>query len=113
MGSAIRFLGPLGSARWSPSRLLPPGVPIDVEHVAVLREAIDECGNASRAWEDLVPLLEGEIRRDDRRLVFVSSADQVVKQIGGAVVLRHITDLVEHEDVGRGIALQTTLGGRE
>ena len=47
-------------------RALAVGVPVDVEGDEVLGEAVDEGDDAGCAGEDVHPVLEGQIRRDDR-----------------------------------------------
>lgn len=69
----------------------------------------DEGGDAGGAREDGGPLLECEVGRDDGRPQLMAAADQVVEEIGGARVGGQVAEFVEHEQVGRGVALQATL----
>ncbi len=52
--------------------------------MTVLGEAVDEGYDAGGAGERGAPLLEAEVGRDDRRTLFVSPADDVVEDVGGA-----------------------------
>jgi hypothetical protein len=61
--------------------LLPPGVGVDVDGVAVLCEAVDEGHDTRGAGEDSAPLLEGQICGDDSRALLVTPADDVVQKI--------------------------------
>ena len=63
--------------------------------MAVLGEAIDEGDDAGGPGEDGAPLLEGEVRRDDRRDALVAATDDVVEDVGGAAVARQIAQLVD------------------
>ena len=91
--------------------LVTPRFGVDVEHVAVLGEAIDERAEARRVMEDGAPLLEREIRRDDDRLRLVPSTHDVKEKIGSAAVARHVPELVENQEIGRGVASQAPLRG--
>ena len=56
---ALRFLA--GAIGWRFALLLPPGLGLDVEGVAVLDKAVDERGYARGPWEDGAPLLEWQV----------------------------------------------------
>ena len=87
--------------------LLPPGVGVDVDDVAVLGEAVDESDDAGGAGEHGgAPLFEREVRGDDRRALLVATIDEGVEQVGGLAVARQVADLVEDQDVGRGVATE-------
>ena len=70
---------------------LSPGVAVDVEDVAVLGKAIDERDDTGGAWEDGSPLLEGEIRGDDRAHTLVAATDDAVEEIARARVTWEIS----------------------
>ena len=89
--------------------LLAPGVGVDIDGVAVLSEAVDEGDDAGGAGEDGAPLLEGEIRGDDRRAVLMAAADDVIEEVGGAVIAWEIAKLVEDEQVGGGVSAEAPL----
>src|ERR1039457_1085437 len=89
----------LGSLRGWRLGLLAPRIGIDVDDVAVLREAVDEGGEASGTWEDGAPLFVGQIGGDDGGFGFVPTRDDVVKEVGRAVVAGQIAELVADQDV--------------
>lgn len=91
--------------------LLAPGVGVDVDGVAVLGEAIDEGYDTRGAGKDGTPLLECEVGGDHRRALLVTTADDVIEEVGGAIVARQIPEFVEDQDVGSGIATETALEG--
>lgn len=76
-----------------------PGIGVDVDAMAVLRKAVDKSDDASGAWEDGAPLFESEIGSDDCRALLVATADEIVEDVGGAVVTRQISQFVEDEQV--------------
>src|ERR1700683_1058443 len=60
---------------------LSPGLAIDVDHVAVLDEAVDERRDAGRARKHRAPLSKRQVGRDDNRPRFVPPTDDVVEQV--------------------------------
>jgi len=50
--------------------------------VKVLREAINERGDACRAGEYRAPLLEGDVCGEHRGSLLVATTDDVVEQVG-------------------------------
>lgn len=70
---------------WIEPVLVAVGLTDDLESVAVLREAVDERDDAGGAREGVAPLLEREIRRDDRRALIVPAADDVVEMSAARV----------------------------
>ena len=79
---------------------MPPGLGIDVDHMAMLDEAIDEGRNASGAGKHRAPLSKRQVGRDDNRSGFVPPTDDVVEQVCRSVVARQVADLVEDEKAG-------------
>src|SRR5271170_5493269 len=84
----------------------------DVEDVAVLREAVDESDDAGGAREDGAPVLEGEVGRDDSARALVAATDDAVEQVPRASVAGEVSQLVEDEDVGCGVASNAPVDGR-
>ena len=66
--------------------LIAPRIGIDVEHVAVLGEAIDERTETRRVAEDGAPLLVGEVGGDHDCAALVPVADDAEQQVGGGAV---------------------------
>jgi hypothetical protein len=74
--------------------LVAPRIGIDVDLMAVLGEAVDECDDAGCSGEDCAPLLESEIGRDDRRALLVAPADDVEENVSGSAVAGQVTKFV-------------------
>ena len=74
---------------------LPPRIRIDVHGMTTRSKTVDESDDAGGAWKDGVPLLEREIGGDDGGLVFMPSTNDVVKQVGGAVITGEVPELIE------------------
>lgn len=81
-----------------------PGVGVDIDGMTMLGEAIDEGAQAGGVVEDGPPLLVGEVCGQDDSPSLVPAADDMKEQIGGAAVAGYITELVEDQEVRRGIA---------
>ncbi len=54
-----------------------PGFVASLNDVAVMSEAVQECGSHLRVVEHGGPFAEGQVGRDDDRGALVESADQV------------------------------------
>lgn len=92
--------------------LLPPRVRIDIDDVAVLREAVDERDDACGTRKHAAPLLERQICGDDRRALLVPPVDDRVEELGGLGVARQLAHLVENEYVRNHVAPQPALQRR-
>ena len=77
----------------------------------MLCEAIDESAEAGGILEDSAPLLVGEVGGEDDRAQLVAAADNVEEQVGGAAVAGDVAELVEDEQIGRGIPFKASFGG--
>ena len=84
--------------------LLAPGVGVDVEDVAVLSKAVDECAEAGGVAEDGGPLFVREVGGDDDRAVLVPVADDPEEQVGGVGVASEVSKLIDDEQVALGVA---------
>src|ERR1700733_2441713 len=91
--------------------LVAPGLTDDLDAMAVLGESIDERDDAGGTGERVAPLLEGEVGRDDRRALLVTTADDVVEDVGGAGVAGQVAELVKHDQIRGGVATEPTLEG--
>ena len=56
------------------------------------------------------PLLEGEVGGDDDAPGLVPATDDVEEQVGGAAVAGDVPELIEAEQIGRGVAPEAALG---
>ena len=75
--------------------LVSPGLADDLDAMAVLRETVDECDDASGTRKRSAPLLEAEVGGDDRGALLVASADDVVEDVCGSGVAGQVSELVE------------------
>ena len=50
-------------------------LPADLDEVAMVHEPVEEGSDGRRVAEHLGPVLEGPVRRDDRRRAFVAAHD--------------------------------------
>ena len=89
--------------------LLPVGVGVDVQDMAVLDEAVDQRADARGPREEGAPLLEGQIRGDDGGASQVPTGDDVVQDVGRAVVTGQIAYLVTDEQLRFGVAGELAL----
>ena len=83
-------------------------VAFDRNDLGVVREAVDEGDRAGRIGKDGVPLLEGQIRRDEDGFLLVATADNLKEEIGGVGVVGQIADFVDGEQVRPGIGAEAT-----
>ncbi len=58
---------------------------------------IHEGDDTGRIREDLAPFRKGSIGRNDGGFLFVSAADDLEQEIGVAVTVRQISDLVDDQ----------------
>ena len=59
-------------------------------------EPVDEGDDAGGVGEDLIPLGEGSVGGDERGFFLVATANDLEQQIGIAVGVREIADLIDH-----------------
>jgi hypothetical protein len=76
----------------------------------VVDEPVDQGGGDHRVAEDLAPLLEAAVARDDDRVAFVAAGDEREEQVGGLAFERQVADLVDDQQV---VALQPAQLGLE
>lgn len=73
---------------------------MDVQHVAVLHEAVDQGRHAGSTWEQGTPVLEGQVGGDEQRALFVAPADDVEEEVGRALVTGQIAQLIDESSCG-------------
>jgi hypothetical protein len=81
-----------------------PGVSVDVNAVAMLGEAIDECNDTGGTGEDGTPLLEGEVGGDDDAAFLMPAAEDVVEDVGGPTIAGILAELVQDQEVRAQVA---------
>ena len=80
--------------------LVAPGIGIDVEEMAMLGEAVDECAEAGGIVEHRAPLLEREIGSDYDGFGFMPTADDMKEQICSTAVAGDVSEFVQNEQIG-------------
>ena len=85
-------------------------VPFDRNNFRVVREAVDEGDGAGRVGEDGVPLLEGQIRRDEEGFLLVATTHDLKEEIGGVGVVGQVANFINGEQVGPGVGNVTFAG---
>ncbi len=74
---------------------MPVTLALDETDLGMMGEPIDQCRHAARVGEDVGPVAEGEVRRDDDRLVFISPRDDLEEQVRCARVVGEVADFVD------------------
>ena len=83
----------------------------DESYFTVMDEPVDEGDDAGGAWKNGVPVAEGEVGGEDKALVFITPADDLEEQIGVAIVVGEVADLINAKEFnGRRIVEQPVLG---
>jgi hypothetical protein len=80
---------------------------------AALDEAIDEGADAGGAREDSGPILERQIRGDDRGTKQVSATEDGVEQVRRSRVARQVAELVEHDEGGMHVPAKAAFERRQ
>ena len=88
--------------RRSGSAFESPAVVSGLDDVAVVSEAVEQCGGHLGVAEHARPFAEGEIGGDDDRGSFVEPADQVEEQLAAGLGEGQITEFVEDDKVHAG-----------
>ena len=70
------------------------GVALDGDDLGVVEQAVDEGNDAGGTGEDLAPFGEGAVGGNQGGLLFVAAADEFEQQVGVAVGVGEIADLV-------------------
>jgi len=69
-------------------------------------EAIDERDDTGGVGEDFAPFSERPVGGNQRTLMLVATADELEQQIGVAVGIGEVADLIDGEEIGTGIVAQ-------
>ncbi len=94
------FLAPFGALL---GLLEAIGRAVDVDDLGVVDEAIDERDDTGGVGKDLAPFGEGAVGGDEGGFVLVAPGDDLEEQIGMAVRVGEVTDLVDDQPWGPGI----------
>ena len=65
-----------------------------------MQEPVENGGRHDVVSEDLAPLFEGLIGRDDDRTLFVALGDELEEELGGLLGEREIAKLIDDQEVG-------------
>ena len=76
-----------------------PGLVAGFDDLAVVGEAIEECGRHLGIAEDCRPFTKGEVGGDDDRGALVEAADQVEEELSAGLGEGQITQFVEDDEV--------------
>ena len=90
--------------------LEPVAVPLDVDDLAVMQQAVQDSGSDHRIAEQLLPVSEALVRCDDGRVFLVAVRDELEKQIRLLAVHRQVADLIDHHQRGRQVGFSSGLG---
>ena len=72
-----------------------PGLGAGVDDVGLVGEAVDDGLGEPGVGEDLGPVAEGEVGRDDKAAAFVAFGEDLEDEFGGAVGQREVAQFVE------------------
>ena len=74
------------------------GFAIDCDDLGVMDEAIDQGSDAGRGGKDLAPFGEWAIGRHQSALVLIAARDELEQEIGMAVGVGEVSDLVDDQE---------------
>ncbi len=87
------------------------GFALDGDDLGVVDEAVDQGDDAGGVGEDLVPFGEGAVGGDQGAFGLVAAADQFEQQVGVAVGVGEIADLVDDQQVRGGVVAESAAQG--
>jgi hypothetical protein len=76
-----------------------PGLVAGFDDLAVMGEAVEECGGHLGVAEDVGPFAEGEVGGDDDGCAFVEFADQMEQELATGLSEGEIAQLVQDDEV--------------
>ena len=88
--------------RWSGAAFEAPAVVAGLDDVAVVSEAIEQCGGHLGVPEDARPFAEGEIGGDDDRGAFVEPTDEMEEELAAGLGEGQIAEFIEDDEVHAG-----------
>ena len=88
--------------RWSGAAFESPAIVAGLDDVAVVSEAIEQCGGHLGVPEDARPFAEGEIGGDDDRGSFVEPADEMEEELAAGLGEGQIAEFIEDDEVHAG-----------
>src|SRR5215470_16414336 len=99
---------PLGSPGCSAlfRLLVPVGLAIESVDLGMMNEAIDEGDDAGSVGEHLVPFDERTVGGDERARLLVAARDELEEEVGVAVGVGEVADLIDDEKARTYVAAQ-------
>src|SRR5215471_14335592 len=85
---------------------MPVGLAIEPVDLGMMNEAIDEGDDAGSVGEHLVPFDERTVGGDDRARLLVAARDELEEEVGVAVGVGEVADLIDYEEARAYIAAQ-------
>ena len=84
------------------------GLAVDGDDLGIVDEAVDHGDDAGGVGEDLVPVGEVAIGGDQGAFGLVSSADELEQEVGVAVGVGEVPDLVDDQERGSCVVSQAS-----
>lgn len=84
-------------------------VPLDVDRLRVMEYSIKYGCSDHRVPEDLIPLAKAAVGGQDQRSLLVAAGDKLEEQVRSVPVDRDVADLVDNQEFGLAIELQSLL----
>ena len=89
----------------------PVAAPLDDEDVSTMGQSVQACRSEQRLLEKVRPLCEVAVAGEEDAAALVALADDVVEVLGGGRAQGLEPEVVEDEEVGTEVALQTSFEG--
>ena len=77
------------------------------DDLGVVNQSVNQGHHARRIGKDLGPFGKGLVGRDDGALLLMPTVDQFKQQVGMAVGVRQVTDLVHAQQIGGRVLTQS------
>ena len=72
-------------------------------------QPVDQRDRAGGIGKDRVPLLEGEVRRENDRLLFVAATDDLKEQVRRVRIVGEVADFIDGQDARAQIRAEPSL----
>jgi len=90
----------------------PVAVALDVDHLAVMQQPVQDGRCDHRVSEQLLPIAKTLVGGDDRRVFLIPVGDELEKQVGFAAVDGQIAHLIDHHQA-RGLEAARSIYGAD
>ena len=105
---------PVGTSRWVPLAAVEPGAPAAGsarQDMGVVEEPVEQRGNGRGVAEELAPVLDRAIRRDQRGGAFVAAHDDLEEILGRGVRQALQPEIVDDQERDGGDVAQVVFAG--